>query len=190
VLIAIFSAIIFKEHLTRRQGLGIGLAGLGTFIVITGGTLSFQGESGFFLGTLILLATPFLWATYTLLGKKIMEKYNPFLIVAYVNVLGGWFLLPFSLAQNSFHQIFALSLNVWMAILFLAVTCSLVGYSIWFYVIKQVGPVITSSFMFAEPLVTVLFAFQFAGEKLSLLILFGGLLIFAGVLLVVRKRRT
>jgi drug/metabolite transporter (DMT)-like permease len=75
----------------------------------------------------------------------------------------------------------------WSAILFLAVTCSVVGYFIWFYVLKHVGAAVTSSFLFAEPVVTVLFAVQFAGEKLNLLILGGGVLIFLGVWQVVKK---
>jgi len=187
IFIAVLSARMFKEHLMKKQIFGIGLAVAGAFIVITGGTLSFPGNREFFLGSLILLSTPVLWATYSLLGKKIMEKYNPFLVVAYVTVLGGLCLIPFSLAENSLHQIFTMSLYGWLAILFLSLTCSLLGYYIWFYVLKQVEAAVTSSFLFAEPLVTVLFAVTFVGEKLSLSILAGGLLIFVGVYLVTTR---
>ena len=187
VLITLLSTIIFKEHLVKKQVFGIGIAALGTVIVVTGGTISFHGDREFLLGSLILLFTPVLWATYTLVGKKIMDRYSPFLVVAYVNVLGGLCLIPFSLAENSFCQLFTMSLSGWLAILFLAVTCSLLGYYIWFYVMKQVGAAITSSFLFAEPLVTVLFAIMFVGEELSMFILAGGFLIFIGVYLVARK---
>jgi drug/metabolite transporter (DMT)-like permease len=187
VLITILSTIIFKEHLGKKQVFGIGVAALGTVIVVTGGTISFPGDREFLLGSLILLFTPVLWATYSLVGKKIMDRYSPFLVVAYVNVLGGLCLIPFSLAENSFCQIFIMSLSGWLAILFLAVTCSLLGYYIWFYVMKQVGAAITSSFLFAEPLVTLLFAIMFGEEKLNMFILAGGFLIFIGVYLVARK---
>jgi len=187
VLITLLSTIIFKEHLGKKQVFGIGIAALGTVIVVTGGTISFPGDREFLLGSLILLFTPVLWATYSLVGKKIMDRYSPFLVVAYVNVLGGLCLIPFSLAENSFCQIFTMSLSGWLAILFLAVACSLLGYYIWFYVMKQVGAAITSSFLFAEPLVTVLFAIMFVGEELGMFILAGGFLIFIGVYLVARK---
>ena len=187
VLITLLSTIIFKQHLGKKQVFGIGIAALGTVIVVTGGTISFPGDREFLLGSLILLFTPVLWATYSLVGKKIMDRYSPFLVVAYVNVLGGLCLIPFSLAENSFCQIFTMSLSGWLAILFLAVACSLLGYYIWFYVMKQVGAAITSSFLFAEPLVTVLFAIMFVGEELGMFILAGGFLIFIGVYLVARK---
>jgi len=187
VLITLLSTIIFKEHLVKKQVFGIGIAALGTVIVVTGGTISFPGDREFFLGSLILLCTPVLWATYSLVGKKIMDRYSPFLVVAYVNVLGGLCLIPFSLIENSFCQIFTMSSYSWLAILFLAVTCSLLGYYIWFYVMRHVGAAITSSFLFAEPLVTVLFAFMFVGEELSVFTLAGAFLIFIGVYLVARK---
>jgi len=187
IFISVLSTRMFKEHLTKKQIFGIGLAVAGALIIITGGTLSFLGNREFFLGSLLLLSTPVLWATYSLLGKKIIEKYNPFLVVAYVTVLGGLCLIPFSLAENSLHQIFTTSLYSWLAILFLSLTCSLLGYYIWFHVLKQVKAAVTSSFLFAEPLVTVLFAVTFVGEKLSLSILAGGLLIFIGVYLVTMR---
>jgi len=187
VLITLLSSMIFKEHLVKKQVFGNGIASLGTIIVVTGGTISLSSRLEFLLGSVILLFTPVLWATYSLVGKKIMDRYSPFLVVAYVNVLGGLCLIPFSLAENSFYQIFTMSFYSWLAILFLAVTCSLLGYYIWFYVMKHVEAAITSSFLFAEPLVTVLFATIFVGEELSTFILVGGFLIFIGVYLVARE---
>jgi drug/metabolite transporter (DMT)-like permease len=187
ILIAIFSASMLKEHLVRRQGFGIGVAAAGAFTVIAGGTLSFKNNPSFLLGSVILLATPFLWTIYSLVGKRLMEKYDAFLVVSYVNVLGGLCLTPFSLAEGSLDQIFYMSLNEWLAVLFLAVTCSLVGYFIWFYVMKHAGAALTSSFLFAEPVVTVLFAVRFAGEQLNMLILGGGVLIFFGVWQVLKR---
>jgi len=187
IIIAVLSARIFKERLTKKQIFGIGIAAVGTFTVIAGGTLSFSGNKDFLVGSLLLLSTPVLWAGYSLLGKKIMEKYDAFLIVAYVTMLGGLCLVPFSFGENSLQQIFTMSLYGWLAILFLSLTCSLLGYYIWFYVLKQVKAAITSSFLFAEPLVTVLFAVAFFEEKLNLFIVAGGLLIFIGVYLVTTK---
>ena len=190
IFIAALSANIFKEYLMKKQIFGIALAAAGAFIVITGGTLSVSNSREFLFGSLILLATPVLWATYSLLGKKIIEKYDPFLVVAYVTMLGGLCLIPFAWAENSLHHIFTMSPYSWLAVLFLSLTCSLVGYYIWFYVLKQVGAAVTSSFLFAEPLVTVLFAVTFVGEKLTLTILAGGLLIFMGVYLVTRSKHS
>jgi drug/metabolite transporter (DMT)-like permease len=188
ILISVFSAWIFKEYLTRRNVIGIVLAAVGTFTVIVGGALNIQGNrADFLVGSSILLLTPLLWAVYTLTGKRVLEKYDPFLVVAYVNILGGLCLIPFSLAEGSFHETFTMNINEWSAILYLAVTCSLVGYFIWFHVMKQVKAAVTSSFMFAEPIITVLFAMIFLKENITMLTVAGGLAVFAGVYLVTRR---
>ena len=187
VLITVFSAWLFRERLKRRQVAGIVGAVLGTFTIVAGDVFSSQGNSAFLQGSLLLLLTPLMWTGYSLLGKKMMEKYDPFLVVAYVSILGGLLLVPFSLAENSFHLITAVSLQGWLFILFLAFTCSLLGYYIWFYVMKQVKAAVASSFLFGEPLVTALFATTFIGEQITFSVVAGGLLVFVGVVLVTWK---
>jgi drug/metabolite transporter (DMT)-like permease len=190
VLISLFSIYLFKEGLSKAQLLGIGMASLGTLAVILGGAPNLEGNSTFLFGSLILLSTPLLWTAYTLLGKNIMQKYDPFLVVAYVNILGGLFLIPFSLTEGSFQSIIALNDQEWLAILYLAATCSLLGYFIWFYVMKQSTAAATSSFLFAEPIVTVIFAALLIGEEVTPFVVGGGLLIFIGVFLITVRRRT
>lgn len=187
IIITVFSTRMFKENLNKKQIFGIVTAAIGTLIVTVGGTFSQFNKEDFFLGSLILLSTPFLWSAHSLMGKKITAKYNPFLVVAYITMLGGLCLIPFSLAENSFHQIFTMSLNSWLAIIYLASTCSLLSYYIWFYAMKKIGAAVTSSFLFAEPLITVLLAVTLIQEKLTLPIIIGGLLIFTGVYLITTK---
>jgi drug/metabolite transporter (DMT)-like permease len=188
ILISFLSARIFKEKLSKRNLLGVGIAAFGTFSVIVGGTISVEGNTtSFAVGSLILLSTPLMWAVYTLVGKKVMEKYDPFLVVAYVNILGAVCLIPFSVAENSISQVFSLNLSEWSAILYLAITCSLLGYFIWFRIMNQVKAAVASSFLFAEPLITVIFAAVFVQEQITLFTIAGGLLIFGGVFLVSNK---
>ena len=102
-------------------------------------------------------------------------------------MLGGLCLLPFAASVNSLSKILTLTVQGWGVILYLAFACSLLGYFIWLYVANQVRAAVMSSFLFAEPLVTVLFATTFAGEKITLFTAAGGLLIFFGVYLVSRR---
>jgi drug/metabolite transporter (DMT)-like permease len=146
-----------------------------------------QLDSGFFYGSIILLTTPFLWTFYTLLGKRTIEKYDPILVLTYITVLGGVFLLPLSLAENSILLALSMSASSWLAIAYLSVTCTLLGYYIWFYSVEKVGATVTSSILFGEPLVTVLLAAAFVGEKITAPIAVGGVLIFLGVYLVTKK---
>lgn len=187
VLISFFSALFLREKLGRRQIAGIGIAALGTYVIMSGSVFSYQSDSVFLQGSLLLLLTPLLWASYTIVGKRLMEKYDAFLVVSYTSILGGLLLVPFSLAENSLSLIAVVSLQGWLFILFLAFTCSLLGYYIWFYVMKHVKAAVASSFLFAEPIITVLFATIFVQDRISASVILGGLLVFTGVIIVTRK---
>jgi len=187
ILIAIASTRLLKERISRGQAFGICFAAVGTLIVVLGGSVSLQFNPEFFYGSILLLATPVLWTFYTLLGKRTIEKYNPVTVLTYVIVFGGLLLLPFSMADTSIRLALSMSLSSWLAIAYLAVTCTLVGYYIWFYAVERVGATVTSSILFAEPLVTVLLAALFVGEQITVPIGVGGLLIFLGVYLVTQR---
>jgi drug/metabolite transporter (DMT)-like permease len=183
ILITVFSTRLFGEHLKKAQFIGIAVAALGTLLVVLADLLNLKGNMTFLVGTLILLTTPLMWAGYSLLGQKIMQKYDAFLVVAYVSLLGGLCLIPFSLAENSFALLFTMNLSEWLGILYLSLTCSLLGYYIWFYVLKKAGAT-ASTFLFAEPLITAVFAVMFVSETLYPSVIVGAVLIFAGVFLV------
>jgi drug/metabolite transporter (DMT)-like permease len=187
ILISVFSVALLKESLRKVQAVGTVVAAVGTGVVISEGILNINSGKDFLIGGLILLSTPFLWTCYTLLGKKVMDKYNAYFVVAYTTILGGIMLLPLSLFENSLHLIMSLTTTGWLAILYLSFACSLFGYFVWFHVLRRVGPAITSSFLFAEPLITALLATFLVGELVTWMLAVGGLLIFLGVYLVVVK---
>lgn len=187
IMITIVSAHTLKETLTNKQALGIIIAAAGTFIVIAGGTISIQNNTTFLTGTLILLATPALWTTYTVTGKTIMKTHTPLLITAYTNIIGAICLIPFAVAENTITKIFTMTPKAWAAILFLAFFASLAGYFIWFHVANQVKAAVLSSFLFAEPLVTAILATMTIGETITITTAAGSVLIFLGVYLVTKK---
>ena len=188
ILITIFSTRLFGDKLRKKQYVGIAVAAGGTLLVVLADLLNLEGSMTFLMGTLILLSTPIMWATYSLLGQKIMQKYDAFLVVAYVSLIGGACLIPFSLAEGSFTQLFTLTLSDWFSVLYLAFTCSLLGYYIWFYVLKKAGAT-ASTFLFAEPLITAVFAVMFVSETLYPSVIAGAVLIFVGVFVVTFNHR-
>lgn len=188
IFIAITSTILLGEKMRKRQSAGVLIAAAGTIVVILSGNSSLPTGTDYFLGSIILLMQPILWTIYNLIGTKILNRQSPVLVAAYVNILGGLFLVPFSYSEGSLSEIFTMSTYGWFAILFLSITCSLLGYYLWLRVVAGVGATVTSSFLFAEPLITVIFAMTFAGETINASVVFGAALIFLGVYLVTRKR--
>ena len=124
LLITVVTTRILGEYLNRKQSVGLIIAALGTLTVVTGGLLNFQSDRNYLTGTLILLFTPLLWTIYTVLGRRILHKYSPFLVVANVTVAGGLFLIPISVAEDSISGFLTLSPIAWLAVFFLSTKCS------------------------------------------------------------------
>ena len=58
----------------------------GTLLGVSTDLLNLEGSRESLVGTLILLSTPVMWAAYSMLGQKIMQKYDAFLVVSYVSL--------------------------------------------------------------------------------------------------------
>lgn len=67
-IVTLFSAILFKEQMTRAKMLALCLAIFGTFL-----TIGPEGE-GRFIGILLAMCAPFIYAAYILTGSRILKE--------------------------------------------------------------------------------------------------------------------
>ena len=173
-----------KPAASRLRSMGLALAGV-LLVVWPRGGLGAGGDKVLW-GDLLILANAAAWALYSVLGRRLMNRYPPLLITAWVGLLGGLSLVPFALLQGVVAQTLLLGPTTWVMVAFLAVLCSGVGYLGWFAGIGRVGPSRASVFLYLEPLVAAGLSVFFLGEALSLRTVLGGVLTMAGVYLTTR----
>ena len=71
---------------------------------------------------------------------------------------------------------------------FLGIFCSGVAYSIWSYALRVLDSGKVGAFLYMEPFVTVLAAWIFLSESITLLMIISGLIITFGVVLVNKEK--
>ena len=186
IFIAILSGLFLHETLTRKRVAGIVLSFIGVFVImfsdISKQALTF--DNLFFIGGILMLLSAFCWALYSFVGKRLLKTYDEFVITTYAFGFGTLFYIPFVVLHLG-PVLQQTSLNGWLAVLYLALTCSLFGYLGWYYALKHIDASKAAVFLNFIPLFTILMSF-FLGTSLTWFFLLGAALIIYGVYLTQR----
>ncbi|MDZ7625771.1 MAG: DMT family transporter [Ignavibacteriaceae bacterium] len=183
VFMAILGFVFYKEKITLLQFLGILVAVAGLLLLIGKGDITNIGliENQ---GDLLVLGSAFTWGVYSMVNKKISLSYSPLMTILYLFLMMAVIIIPFNLNTETINSVINLSFISWMWILFLGIFCSGIAYVIWAQALRDMESAKVGAFLYFEPLVTVIAAWFFLQEEITLLMIFSGLLITAGVFIV------
>ncbi|MGN1214745.1 MAG: DMT family transporter [Candidatus Cryptobacteroides sp.] len=181
----------FLNAAVRREKIGR-LTLLGGCLALSGiALIAFSGGEGFHLGfvgdTLALLAS-LTWALYTIVTKGLLEKYPSAMVSRKVFFYGLLTIIPVILLKGwSFPLTGFMEPKVLLNILFLGAVASLGCYALWNVVIKKLGTVGSSNYIYLNPLFTLLGATIVLGERMTLFAIIGCAVTLAGVWIASRE---
>ena len=189
IFIAILGWLVLKEKLNWLQALGILLAAFGVLLVVTHGNLGtlVSGKFGTPGDILILISAPN-WAIFTILSRRGLKTYPAALMMFYVMAFGWLFSSVLFVAGRGWEPIHNIATDGWLALGFLGVLCSGVAYIFWYDALKVLPVAQVGTYLFIEPVVTVIVSFLLLNEKITLAGLLGGMVILLGVWLVNRAK--
>lgn len=184
--------VVLFEWLTRKRSrptlrfaLAIGLGLGGVALLANGG----GGEQRIPLWpALALVVASVAWAAGTLRARAAAHG-DPVRDAAVQLLTGGLLLLPLSLITGEGHAIangFATSSLI--ALAYLVVFGSLIGYSAYVWLLHNVSAAKVSSHAYVNPLIAVMVGAVFAGESIYAATLVAAALILVSVFFIVRER--
>ncbi len=187
VFTALLGWLVLKEKLGWVKALGIGLAAGGVLLVVSHGNLAgiFDGSFGTPGDVLILISAPN-WAVFSVLSRRGLRQHPPAWMMLWVMGIGWLLSNPMLLAGGGLAGLGQLNPAGWLAVLFLGVICSGVGYIFWYDALAVLPATQVGAFIYLEPLVTVVVAALMLGEPVTWASLVGGVIILLGVSLVQR----
>jgi len=186
-LTILLSLLIFGERVRPLQGLGLvtALAGLGVFATATGGAVTG-------LGLLLILMAALSWA----LGNLVLRRVGPVNTLAlfvWASLVPPLPMLGLSMLYETpalFATIAAMSAGGWMAVIYVALASTVLGYSIWGALLARHPATSVTPFALLVPVVGVAVAAAILGESLTPRDMVGGAIILAGLgLMQIRPRR-
>jgi drug/metabolite transporter (DMT)-like permease len=181
IFITLFSALLFKDRLTPFKGLGILVCVIGASVVISRGNPAQILQGGAGIGEVLLLGCVASWTAYSLIGKRAMRDLSPLDAVTWSCIIGGAMLLPPALAEGLLHDIRGFSTIDWASIAYLGIFGTGLGFCWYYQGIKAIGTTRASVFINLVPVSAVLLGFLVLGEPVSPSLLFGALLVIAGL---------
>lgn len=184
VWVALFGHFFLGERLSGRAFVGIALGCIGAVVVATRGRLGFGTSRSDLIGSGLILLNTFEWAAYTVIGRRVVGRYQPLFLTACIAVIGTLMLIPLSLALGAFPARWNFQPGTWGAVLYLGAISSVLCYSIWYYALKNLEASRVAVFQFFQPLVSIIVSWALLAERPTPSLLIGGAAIIGGVALV------
>ena len=165
---------------------------MGTMVALTGvALLIFNGSFVLKLspiGDLLTLFAALSWAFYSIIIKRLSGKYHSAFITRKVFFYGVLTVLPYFLLHPWTFPIENFKLSVvWMNLLFLSVLASLVCFVTWSFIVKSLGTIQSSNYLYLNPLFTTIAAWLVLNEHLTIYAVAGVGLVLSGVFLASKK---
>lgn len=183
VLIAIFSALIFRERLGLLKSCGVVLSVCGAIVAISKGSLANFSGDFFGWGEFFILCCVASWVSFSLIGKMVMARLSPLVSITYSAVAGMFLLALPAWSEGVFRAYQQYSLFDWMAIFYLGFFGTVLGF-VWYYEgIAKIGPTRAGLFINFVPISAIVMAWAILNEPITWSLLFGLLLVSAGLYL-------
>ena len=196
IMVAILSFFILKEKPSFIRTIGILIGAVGAILLTLKGSVQ-AGES--MLGDLFLFINAMSYAFYLVLVKPLMTKYAPLTVITWVFTFGLFLicLYPPTLIDLSEISLYGFPSEIYLKIGYIIIGVTFMTYLLTIYGLKYLSATVSSSYIYFQPVLVILFAFLFTYlnwsedytntitiQKLSYM-----LLIFTGVYLTTRTTK-
>lgn len=184
---AFFISVFYQsERMRAVQIVGSLMAAAGVVVVVLNGHfvlhLSPKGDA-------LAFAACLCWALYSLLLIPAGKRYNSIFITRKVFFYGLLSMIPYYWLNPEFPPMeIVLQPDILANLLFLGCLASMGCYVTWTWVMKKLGAVIATNYVYINPVSTVIIAWLVLHEQITVYFLMGTALILAGMFLADRRK--
>ncbi|MFC4353017.1 DMT family transporter [Fodinicurvata halophila] len=165
VLIVLFSFLVFRDTMTPKQLVGVGLSIVGATIIVGQGNPLALLSIRFNPGDLILMVAFCCYALYSVFLRK-RPQVHPLSFMTVIVALAALFLLPAFLLELSFGRQPQADLATLASVLYVACFASLLAYVCFNRGVELIGANRSGQFIHLIPVFGSLMAVVFLGERL------------------------
>ena len=170
------------ERLSRRGAVGAALTIAGTVVLVVNGIPGLTEKlAPHWAGDLVLVLAGVAYASYSLLGRRVLERHAPLGVTTRSLMWGAAALLPivgFEWASGA--------RPIWTAgavvgTLYLAIVITALGYVVWNWALARVPAPRAALFLNVQPIVGTLLGAVLLNEPVTIFTVLGGILVVGGL---------
>lgn len=176
IFITILSVTAREDRLTWLYLAGLAISTTGLVVLLQPNSLT-RLE---IVSAILILIAAFSWGLYTVIARRILPIHNPLNVTAIVTFMGTALLFPIA-GTGALKALLLLRDGPLIAVLFMGIFATFIGYILWFDGLKYVRPTVAGVTLYITPFITAITAVFMISEPLSPETIIGGILIIAGV---------
>lgn len=187
VATALISIFFKSQRLNKRQSLGTLMAAVGVVLVVLNGHFVLHLSP---YGDLLAFSAALCWGVYSLLMIRASSRYGTVFITRKVFFYGLLSMIPYYIWRPGLgiEQLATQPQLIWN-LLFLGCIASMVCFLAWNWVLKKLGAVVATNYVYLNPVVTIIFAWMILSEQITIYLLLGTALILLGMYLADKKKK-
>lgn len=181
-------SIFFKsQRLSLIQTMGSLMAALGVAVVVLNGRFVLHLSP---LGDSLAFGACLCWAVYSLLMIPACSRYDTVFITRKVFFYGLLSMVPYLVVRPGLGiGLLAGQPRLVLHLLFLGCVASMLCFLAWNWVLRKLGAVVATNYVYFNPVTTIVFAWIILHEQITVFFLLGTVLILVGMLVVERPPR-
>lgn len=184
ILTLLFALVFLRERFILRKFMGMMLGTIGILTIVLEPLLA-RGVGGSIIGNMFLVIATVAAVGQTIVGKKIVERYDPVALTFWSFIIGSASFLP--LAAYDFlkipHLYESLDWRAIVGITYGAIFSSTIGYTLYAWGLSKISATDTSMFYYIDPIAGTILAYFLLHEPITGPFILGTIFIFGGILL-------
>ena len=170
-------------------GLALGLIGV---VILFGPEAIAPTDRQAVIGEAIVLLGSLAWASGSIYSRHAPLPRSSLLASGLQMTFGSLCFVAVAAARGEFTSLHLASVTArsWIALAYLATCGSIIGYSAYVWLLQVSTPALVGTYAYVNPIVAVFLGWAFAGEPVSLRMLFAAAVIISGVAMITAARST
>lgn len=176
-ILALLSTLILKERLGWPRALGMGLAFTGVVVIAGEPRLSDSLDS-----VALIITGAVFWAIAQIMISR-LKSLSGITILAWVAIIATPQMLLISLVieEGQWESIKTANLVDWSIIFYLSFIMTVIGYSVWYHLLRICDVSKISPFLMLLPVTSIIAGMVLLNEQFTLVMGIGGVLVMTGV---------